>query len=79
MAYQTWLGYYHGNVRRLKWDKNDLVEHANVFAKGCLLLREPPTLFASTVGRMGLKGIPGLRIEGKASVKKSGNKKRRRR
>mmetsp|Transcript_28951 Transcript_28951/g.43731 ORF Transcript_28951/g.43731 Transcript_28951/m.43731 type:complete len:732 (+) Transcript_28951:146-2341(+) len=65
-AYQAFLGYYNSNVRRLKMQggKEGLVQLANEystvlgFPKG-----NPPPLQAKTVGKMGLKGVPGLVIE----------------
>lgn len=62
MAYQTWLGYYNSCKGVFK-SKIELVEHANVFAK-TLGYEEPPPLLKKTVGKMGLKGVPGLNIDG---------------
>ena len=62
MAYQAWLGFYN-SVRELKWSKPELVANANRYALECLLLPEIPALEPKTVGKMGLKGVPGLRIE----------------
>ena len=73
MGYQAWLGYYNSNLKRLRWNKNLLVEHANMFAKGCLMLPESPALLAKTVGKMGLRGMPGLRVEGRNGVPRSEN------
>lgn len=66
-AYQAWLGYYNSNLRALKWSQADLVRHANDYARDSLRYRsgEPwqaPGLLAKTVGKMGLKGVPGLHI-----------------
>jgi len=63
-AYQAWLGFYNSNMRRMKgrWDKPQLVRVANVFAT-LIGLEQPPALLKRTVGKMGLKGVPGLRIE----------------
>ena len=61
-CYQAWLGFHNSNLRALGWDKRRLVEIANHYALliGC---REPPTLEKRTVGKMGLKGVPGLRLK----------------
>ncbi|WRT65276.1 uncharacterized protein IL334_002219 [Kwoniella shivajii] len=62
-AYQAWLGYYNSNMKTLKWSQTDLVRNANDYAKVALRFGpEPPGLLAKTVGKMGLKGVPGLNI-----------------
>ena len=61
-AYQAWLGFYNSFLRRLKWDKDTLVEEANDFAVTVLGLPGPPPLQAKTVGKMGLKGVRGLNV-----------------
>lgn len=62
MGYQAWLGYYNSNLKRIGWNKISLVENANLFSKNVLNLQTPPGLQKRTIGKMGLKGIPGLRI-----------------
>lgn len=67
-AYQAWLGYYNSNLRNLKWSSAELVAHANDYAQYCLQTRSDggewraPGLLAKTVGKMGLKGVPGLNV-----------------
>ncbi|KAJ1616752.1 P-loop containing nucleoside triphosphate hydrolase protein [Pavlovales sp. CCMP2436] len=61
-AYQAWLGFYNGYQRKLKWDAVQLVATANRFAQ-LIGLPEPPEMRAQTVGKMGLRGTPGLRVE----------------
>ncbi|KAK8866194.1 hypothetical protein IAR55_001345 [Kwoniella newhampshirensis] len=62
-AYQAWLGYYNSHLRLLKWSQADLVRHAGDYARISLQYGpEPPGLLAKTVGKMGLKGVPGLKI-----------------
>ncbi|KAL6704619.1 hypothetical protein ACN47E_008016 [Coniothyrium glycines] len=60
-AYQAFLGYNKTFVKKLQLSTADLVRLANEYAStmGC---PEPPMLEKSTVGKMGLKGVPGLRI-----------------
>mmetsp|Transcript_41627 Transcript_41627/g.126221 ORF Transcript_41627/g.126221 Transcript_41627/m.126221 type:complete len:97 (-) Transcript_41627:88-378(-) len=61
LAYQAWLGFYNGNLRRIgKVSKAQLVEMANYFAR-LTGLRHQPVLKKSTVGKMGMKGVPGLK------------------
>ena len=61
-SYQAWLGFYNSFLRRLRWDKERLVEEANIFAEEVLALPGPPPLQAKTVGKMGLKGVRGLNV-----------------
>jgi ATP-dependent RNA helicase MSS116 len=63
MAYQAWLGFYNSHLRKLGWDPATLVEYANYFFVDCCGLKEVPALQAKTVGKMGLKGTPGLNVE----------------
>jgi ATP-dependent RNA helicase MSS116 len=60
-AYQAWLGYYNGKLRILGWSKEQLVVMANAFAAS-IGLAEVPELQKKTIGKMGLKGVKGLRI-----------------
>ncbi|KAA8497319.1 DEAD-box ATP-dependent RNA helicase 31 [Porphyridium purpureum] len=64
-TYQAWLGFYNSSLKSLRWDKEDLVLKAAEMASLQLGLDEPPALMAKTVGMMGLKGVPGLRIAGR--------------
>ena len=61
-AYQAHMGFYNSNLRKLNINKNELVQMSNQFAVtiGC---REQPKLLAKTIGKMGLKGTPGLLID----------------
>merc|ERR1719296_160315 len=68
MAYQAWLGFYNSNLRAMGWSQAELVSQANDWSVHCCGLAEPPSLQAKTVGKMGLKGVPGLRIEGRGGV-----------
>jgi ATP-dependent RNA helicase MSS116, mitochondrial len=61
-AYRAWLGFYNGNTKKCNWDKVQLVETANQWAKD-VGLREQPTIEKKTVGKMGLKGVRGLKLE----------------
>jgi len=61
-AYRAWLGYYNGALKKCNWDKRDLVIAANSWAKE-VGLEKQPSLQKKTVGKMGLKGVPGLIID----------------
>ena len=60
-AYQAWLGYHKAVMKKLLRDARGLVQMANEFAEamGC---PEPPMIEKKIVGKMGLKGVPGLRV-----------------
>jgi ATP-dependent RNA helicase MSS116 len=61
-AYQAWLGFYKTSAKALGWSTDELVQQANAFALQGLGAAEIPTLYKSTVGKMGLKGVRGLVI-----------------
>ena len=60
-TYQAWLGFYRPFVKALGWTDARLVQEANIFARDGLGAPETPSLAKSTIGKMGLKGVPGLR------------------
>jgi ATP-dependent RNA helicase MSS116 len=62
-VYQAWLGYYKTYLKVLKWSSADLVREANRFALDGLDCPEVPALEKSTIGKMGLKGVPGLVVK----------------
>lgn len=62
MAYRAWLGFYNGHLKKVGWSKATLVQHANQWSRD-IGLNEQPTLLKKTVGKMGLKGVQGLRLE----------------
>lgn len=59
-AYQAWLGYYNG-CNSARMPKPQLVAMANEWAR-IMGLPGPPRLEKKTVGKMGLKGVPGLNV-----------------
>ena len=63
-AYQAFLGYYSGQLKRINVrDKVALVEIANAFSSA-MGFKNVPALKKSTVGKMGLKGVRGIVLEG---------------
>ena len=60
--YQTWMGYYKNHLKALRWSTTELVQQANVFAFQGLGCAEVPGLQKSTISKMGLKGVPGLKV-----------------
>lgn len=61
-VYQAWLGYYKDARVKMKWSINDLVQQANTFALKGLGAPGVPALQKKTVGKMGLKKVPGLNV-----------------
>jgi ATP-dependent RNA helicase MSS116 len=61
-AYRAWLGYYNGQLKKVGWNKKELVQEANQWAKD-IGLKAQPALQKKTVEKMGLKGVPGLKLE----------------
>jgi ATP-dependent RNA helicase MSS116, mitochondrial len=60
-AYRAWLGYYNGHLKKVGWDKKQLVVAANQWVKDLGIAQ--PKIQRKTVGKMGLKGVPGLLLE----------------
>lgn len=58
LCYAAWLGFMNG-MKLMRWSKEQLVAEANLFARQ-IGLTEQPRLEKKTVGKMGLKGVPGL-------------------
>lgn len=58
--YQAWMGYYKNHLRAMRWDTAQLVQEANRYALEGLQSPEVPALQKKIVGKMGLKGVPGL-------------------
>lgn len=61
-AYQAFLGFYNSNLRLLRWTPVQLVDMANFFAR-VIGLPGVPVLQKKTVGKMGLRGVPGLIVQ----------------
>jgi len=69
-AYQAFLGYNKAFLKKLQLTPESLVRLANEYASamGC---PEPPTMEKSLVGKMGLKGVAGLRIVSRIDKRRS--------
>lgn len=61
-AYSSFLGFFAGSglLKPLRMDKTDLVRMANEMAMQGMHCPEPPPMEKKTVGKMGLKGVPGF-------------------
>ena len=62
MAWQAWLGFYNSHCSKLKVSKEELVAKSAEYA-ATIGLPQIPALQKKTIGKMGLQGVPGLRIE----------------
>jgi len=76
-AYQAYLGFYNSHLKKLGWSRDECVMRANDFSNSVLGLSSPPPLEAKTIGKMGLKGVPGLVVaprEGRGSNADAGGR-----
>ncbi|KAL8667902.1 MAG: hypothetical protein Q9202_000367 [Teloschistes flavicans] len=62
-AYQAYLGFMKVFENKMKINSTQLVKMANQFAVQGMRCAELPGLDKKVIGKMGLKGVPGLRIE----------------
>lgn len=69
-VYRAWMGHYSPFIRRMGWTKEDLVHEAGLLAVSGLGWTEskPPPMDPKIIGKMGLRGIPGLNIVRKEFV-----------
>ncbi|KAK7748684.1 hypothetical protein SLS53_000706 [Cytospora paraplurivora] len=61
-VYQAWLGYYKDQRKHTNWSIPELVQQANAYALNGLGASQVPALKKTVVGKMGLKGVQGLRL-----------------
>jgi len=59
-AYQSYLGFYNSFLKRLRWDREEVVRRANQFAGSVLCLPSPPPLQAKTIGKVALASTTTL-------------------
>jgi len=59
-TYRAWLMAMVGQRKALRWSKQDMVNHANLFAAKCLGRATTPTLQPDLVLQMGLAGLEGI-------------------
>lgn len=76
-AYSAFIGFFAGSgfMRQMKLDKAGLVATANDWAYRGLLCDELPNMEAKTIGKMGLKGVPGFNV-GSSTANSSSKKPR---
>ena len=68
-AYAAYLGFMKTFANKLKLNPAGLVQMANEFALKGMLCTELPKLEKKTVGKMGLKGVPGISFASPTSSK----------
>ena len=61
-AYSAYLGFMKGFTRNMAIDAAGLVKMANAFAIEGMQCSEIPEMDKRTIGKMGLKGVPGIRF-----------------
>ncbi len=79
-CYAAFIGYYNGQMKRVTLrSKDELVSTANALAKvlGC---KDQPSLTKRAAGKMGLKGVKGLKLISEQELRKNnGGQQRNRR
>ncbi|TFK35364.1 P-loop containing nucleoside triphosphate hydrolase protein [Crucibulum laeve] len=73
-CYRAWMGYYNSYLKKLGWSKERLVAEAGRYAREALgwTGEQVPSLDPRTVGKMGLRGTPGLVLERKDAAPRGG-------
>ena len=61
-AYSAYLGFMKGFLNKMQMDATQLVRMANVYAMKGMQCHEVPEMEKKTIGKMGLKGVPGIRF-----------------
>lgn len=61
-AYSAYLGFMKGFINKMQLSPADLVRLANDFAVKGMKSGEVPEMEKKTIGKMGLKGVPGIRF-----------------
>ncbi len=61
-AYSAYLGFMKGFLNKMQMNATQLVKMANVFALEGMQCSEVPGMEKKTIGKMGLKGVPGIRF-----------------
>lgn len=72
-AYQAFLGFHKTFMKKLRTDSVGLVAMANLYAEA-MCCPEPPMIDKKIIGKMGLKGVKGLRV---GTVERQGPSKRK--
>lgn len=73
-AYSAYLGFMKVFLNRMQMDATELVRMANVFAIEGMQCNEVPEMERKTVGKMGLKGVSGIRYAAPSQDQQPGMK-----
>lgn len=76
-AYSAYLGFMKGFMNKLKVNPEGLVAIANELAIEAFGCPEPPPMQKTTIGKMGLRGVPGIRYGVLSDEDQSAPKRRR--
>ena len=74
-AYSAYLGFMKGFMNKMQMKPADLVKSANDFALNGMHTGDVPEMEKKTIGKMGLKGTPGIRYA--ATINDTASRKRR--
>ena len=61
-AYSAYMGFMKGFCKKMRIDPAELVKMCNQFALEGMLSEDIPTMEKKTIGKMGLKGVPGIHV-----------------
>ena len=77
-AYSAYLGFMKSHVKSMQMDRAALVKTANAFAVEGMRCSEVPEIDKRIIGKMGFKGVPGIRLAEASVDDESGMKRGRR-
>ncbi|KAL9606334.1 MAG: hypothetical protein Q9179_000507 [Wetmoreana sp. 5 TL-2023] len=70
-AYSAYLGFMKPFESKMRINSKELVQMANQFAMRGMGCSEPPGMEKKTIGKMGLKGVPGIRYVQPQSIERT--------
>ena len=74
-AYSAYLGFMKGFLNKMQMKPADLVKMANNFAVIGMKSGEVPEMEKKTIGKMGLKGVPGIKFAPRSPDSQAGQKR----
>ena len=74
-AYSAYLGFMKVFLNKMQITAAELVRMANVFAMEGMQCNEVPEMEKKTIGKMGLKGVPGIRFAAPSQDSQPGTKR----
>ena len=70
-AYSAYMGFMKGFCKKMRINPAELVQMCNEFAVKGMLSGDVPPMEKKTIGKMGLKGVPGIRYADASTSSKS--------